>query len=153
MKENINKEFTFVSSLENYIKHIESLYNSFPLTIEIIYKSYETASKSFVDFVNTNGIKKVKEDGSTSYEIKVEDVSRFKKLRKRFESTHIAKSIIPESFLVSLISHYDAFLGSLIKALFYYKPEVLNNSDKKLTFSDLVNFGNVDKAREFIIEK
>ena len=52
-----------------------------------------------------------------------------------------------------MISQFDAFLGRLIKAIYYAKPEMLNASEKQLTFANLVQFGSVEAAREFLLEK
>jgi hypothetical protein len=37
--------------------------------------------------------------------------------------------------------------------MFYLKPELLNESEKRLTFSNLLEFENIASAREYIIEK
>jgi hypothetical protein len=59
-----------------------------------------------------------------------------------------AEVLVPRSFFVNLVSQYDAFLGSLIRALLLAKPEVLNASDRALTFSELLAFGSIDAARD-----
>jgi hypothetical protein len=60
---------------------------------------------------------------------------------------------VPRSFVVSLISQYDAFLGRLIRAIFLLKPELLNASDKNLTLAQLLEFRSIEEAREHILEK
>jgi hypothetical protein len=44
-------------------------------------------------------------------------------------------------------------MGDLIKTMFYVRPELLNSSDKQLTFGKLLEFGDIESAREHIIEK
>jgi hypothetical protein len=64
-----------------------------------------------------------------------------------------ALQIIPRSFLTSLISHYDAFIGNLLRALFYMKPEVLNSSEHHLTFKELTSFESIEAARASVVEQ
>ena len=54
---------------------------------------------------------------------------------------------------MSLVSQYDAFIGSLVKELLNAKPEILSDSDRQLTFSQLKRFQNFEDAQNFIIEK
>lgn len=55
--------------------------------------------------------------------------------------------------MVSLVSAFDAYLGDLLRAMFYLKPELLQASQRQLTFSELTEFETIEKAREFILEK
>ncbi len=57
-------------------------------------------------------------------------------LKRRLGRNGKAIQIIPRSFLTSLVSHYDAFLGNLLRAVFYLKPEVLNTSERQFSFKD-----------------
>lgn len=43
-------------------------------------------------------------------------------------------------------------LGSLIKEIFRIKPEILNGSEKNLTYKNLIRFDSLNAARDFIIE-
>ena len=61
--------------------------------------------------------------------------------------------LVPRSFLVALVSQYDAFLGRLIRSLLIARPEILNGSERTLSFADLMAFDNLDAARDQIIEK
>jgi hypothetical protein len=65
----------------------------------------------------------------------------------------LALDLLPVNFIVSFVSQYDAFLGRLIKTIFHHKPELLNNSEKNLLFSELLKFKSIDEAREFVVEK
>ncbi len=60
---------------------------------------------------------------------------------------------IPESYLMALLSQYDAFLGNLLKAILLEKPELLTLSEKQITFAQLVEFGSTDAARDYFLEK
>src|SRR5690606_26404612 len=59
----------------------------------------------------------------------------------------------PRSLLVSLVSHFDAYVGRLIRAIYLRKPELLNSSERKLSFEELVRYDSIEAVREFVIEK
>lgn len=65
----------------------------------------------------------------------------------------MATEIIQRNFIVSLISQFDAYIGSLIRKKFIIRPELLNNSDKNLTFSKLVEYNSIEELKEYIVEK
>jgi hypothetical protein len=52
-----------------------------------------------------------------------------------------------------MVSQYDAFLSRLIATILYMKPEILSSSERKLTFSELIQFSSIENARSYIIEK
>lgn len=76
-----------------------------------------------------------------------------RKLTRRIDITKEGKVALSRSYLTSLISHYDAYFGRLIKALYVIRPELLNSSDKTIPFQQLTSFGSIEDAREYLIEK
>lgn len=135
-----------------FIKQIDSLDETLPLTLLAIKVGYEAAYKAYREFVdNYCEI----ESGPEGESVKVpSDFSgRYKRLESRMENALLASEAVPRSFIVSLISSYDAFLGGLIRDLFFVKPDILSASERNITFSDLVGFGSVEEARRYIVEK
>lgn len=97
---------------------------------------------------------KVEEDGEKrSIEIPNEHYREWKNLLKRFEHFDLSRELLPRSLLVSLVSQYDAFLGRLLRAVFIKKPDILNGSDRKITFEALQHFQSIDAVREYLLEK
>ena len=77
-------------------------------------------------------------------------------LRKKVENGEkmdVANKLVMQSFIISLISQYDTFLGKLIRALFLIKPETLNVSERNISFSKLREFKTIDDAREYVMGK
>jgi hypothetical protein len=72
---------------------------------------------------------------------------------RNFSASETAKSLVSNSFLFSLISQYDAFIGRIARFVILENPEILNGSDKILSFSKLLDFSSIEEAREHIIEK
>lgn len=60
--------------------------------------------------------------------------------------------LLPEMAIVTLVSIYDAYIGKLVRGFFRTKPEVLNGSNRQLTFAQLAEFPTLDAARDHIVE-
>ena len=77
----------------------------------------------------------------------------WKRLARRYEHFALSRALLPRSLLVSLLSQYDAYLGRLLRTVFIRKPEILNASEKKISFEALSQFTSLDAAREHMLEK
>ncbi|OCK41825.1 hypothetical protein BA195_13620 [Tenacibaculum soleae] len=165
MKEtNINYP-EFDNNLSDFLNHIESLNETLPLTIALLNikdKSREEELKKFLaekdvtkekaKIEDTTDVENIEEEEYVTLK-NFQDAIVFEELQKNIKISNLAFKVIPESLFVSLISQYDAFLGKLIKIIFELYPEKLNSSEKNLTFSLLNSFENIEKAKEYIIEK
>ncbi|MFY9906497.1 MAG: hypothetical protein WAK62_15200, partial [Terriglobales bacterium] len=147
------KSSTIAEITENFIQHIDSLLNSLPLAMTAIQSAHKGAHASYEEFVKNHCEEHQDADGTTHVTVQLEHHDRFKKLRKRVDQTAIAFSDVPRSFLVSLVSQYDAFLGKLVRTAFKLKPELLKSSEKTLTFSQLSEFSSLEDATEHLLEK
>lgn len=78
---------------------------------------------------------------------------KWEKLSRRYEHFELSRTLLPRSLLVSLVSQYDAYLGRFLRVVFLKKPEILNGSDKQLSFESLNSFSSIEEAREYILEK
>ncbi len=135
-----------------FLDHIESLSTSLPVLLGTIETSRERAVQLQTDFFEKDcEIKEI--DGNNFYLVKPEFSRRNITLRKEVTRSTLAHKIVQRNYVVSLVSQFDSFLGSLIKTMYYLQPEKLNQSQKQLTFSNLLEFKNINDAREFIIEK
>jgi hypothetical protein len=140
------------TELDKFIKHIDSLRISFPLTEAILKVMQDKNGRDLNSFLRKHYETEIKE-GKTSFELKQEHAFRYQQLNKRIESATISIDIVPRSLLVALISQFDSFLGGLLKVLFYLRPELLSSSEKSISFAELVEFASVENAQEHIIEK
>lgn len=138
--------------IDRFVKHIDSLRVSFPATDGVMRLLRGKAQRDVQNFL-TKHYPKEYAVGKPSFNLKREHVFRYRELHRRIESAQISLRIVPRSLLVALVSQFDTFLGGLLRVLFYLRPEHLNSSERSLTFSEIVDFGSVDAAREHIIEK
>ena len=157
MKEESDEEnpekLDFSNEIEVFIDHMESLFQTSP-TVNLILRFFEFASsKKIEDFIKDKGFKEKDEDGNEVTKIEYSHLNKWMDLNKKQQNSSLAYSIIQRNFIVSFVSQFDAYIGSLIRKMFLIKPELLNSSEKNLSFSKLSEFQSISEAQEFIIEK
>ena len=148
--DNIYKSKCFDDAINKFLNHIESLWTSLPVVIKTINTTKSNAQFSYNSFL-TNNCVFIEDKGY--FNIPLEHYRKYITLTKAIENSTNAIKIIKRNFLVSLISQYDTYISDSIKAVFEVKPEIINCSEKQLTFAELSNFENIEAAKEFIIEK
>ena len=134
------------NNLQQFIKHIDAIRDSLPMTLLLLVPYSKKANDDFKDFLKTN-VNEIEDDnGEKKLVVKVEDSRILATLENNASTSALAHKIIPESLFVSLISQYDAFLNRLLRTIYEIKPEILNSSERNLTFSQLVEFKTVENA-------
>jgi hypothetical protein len=141
------------NNLQTFLRHIDSIRDTLPMTILLLQPYNKKANDDFISFLNKNVQEIEEDDGKKRILVKQDDAKVFETLERNASTSALASKIIPESLFVSLISQYDAFLTRLLRAIYEIKPDVLNGSERNLTFSQLVEMKSIDNAREFIIDK
>lgn len=147
------KKSNLNNNLNSLLDHLDSIKDTLPMMLLLIRPYQKKADEEFNEFIKKNVEEIEEEDGKKSIAVKYEDTKIFERLSKNAQTSNLASKIIPESLFVSLLSQYDAFTNRLLKILFEIRPEYINNSERELTFSKLVEFESIEKAREYIIEK
>lgn len=94
-----------------------------------------------------------KGDGQKSYRVGPVHFGKLRRLDRQVTSSTVAQSLLPGSLLVTLVSRYDAFLGRLIRAMVLTRPELLKSSERSLSLNTLLDLGDFESAREYLIEK
>lgn len=141
------------SEIETFIKHLDALSGSIPLTMAMAEATQKVADKAFSDLLEKHGTLVNEEENSKTFTLLHRYNSQAKPLQKNYEETTLAAKILPQNFVVAFISQYDAFIGRVVKCLFTMKPELLNATDKQISFTDLSTFGSIADATEHILEK
>jgi len=94
-----------------------------------------------------------KGNGEVSYRVGPSHFGKFRRLDRKVSSSAVAQTLLPGSLLVTLVSRYDAFLGRLIRAMVLTRPEILQSSERSLSLSTLLDLGDYESAREYLVEK
>jgi len=144
--------------IDGFIKHIDSLADTHPVTTKAIEEAIEQSSKETQALAERYIQLREENQNKAVFAAKLprdmyQFTNQYLKLIRRTEKTLLAYNLVQRSFIISLISQFDAFLGNLIRALFLIQPESLNVSERSITFSQLQEFTSVDAAKEYIIEK
>jgi len=154
-EEEIN-EPSFQTSILLFSSSVESLRITFPLVTQTILISEKAAIDKLINFINVikeASANEVDNKSKINISMSPDKVRQLAKLDREYSNFQIASSILAKSFIVSLISQFDVHLSRLIRTMFHVKPEKLNSSEKTLTFAKLIEFNNIEAAREHIIEK
>jgi hypothetical protein len=145
----------FGNEIDRFIKHIEAQADIVPLVMGLLSIKMIRESKHVDNYISENGLVEKMEDENSGGQLLIpaEKIKGFIDLTEKVDTTNLAYTLLPINFVVSFVSQYDAFLGGLIRTMFVSQPEILNNSEKNILFSELIQFETIDEAREFIVEK
>lgn len=150
----MNKEkHNFENEIDLFIDHIDGLYQTYPLVSGILKFTQFTSEKKREEYLNSKSKKGQNQNDEEEYDLDFSTFNRYMDLQKKADNSKLATEIIQRNFIVSLVSQFDAYIGSLIRKIFIIKPELLNSSDKNLTFSKLVEYSSIEDLKEYIIEK
>jgi hypothetical protein len=122
--------------ISRFVQEIDSLAATLPLAMRSITDARKSAKERMDKFIAEHGFDRDEEHHTIT--IRVEHELRMQTLSRTLTRVRTASVLVPRSFFVNLVSQYDAFLGRLIRALLLTKPEVLNASEKTLSFSELL---------------
>ncbi|MBD2044000.1 hypothetical protein [Microcoleus sp. FACHB-672] len=161
MAEESKQEYPFELALHKFLIEINGLADSLPIIMEALDEARQKSHSKIEQFLEKNGqfIKKIETKEikyirqAEIYGISPRYAYDLKFLTREGSNFNAAFSITPKGFLVTIVSQFDAFMGRLIRAMYYAKPELLNASEKQLTFANLVEFGTLEVAREYVLEK
>lgn len=144
----------FSEDIIKFTQDIECLHTTLPLLMAIMSAVNKDTHDKFRTFINEHALDKTEEEEqTTTYSLKIEDLAKHNRLKRQYDNTQIATKLIPRHFITSLVSQYDSFLGRIIRFIFAVDPKKLNASEKTIAYTDLLQFQNIDSAREYIIEK
>lgn len=152
-----NKELLpFERDLAWLIEHLDGLYMIIPEINKMLNKRMKEKTKDlkkslkmlkgYEKEIESNGEDAVDRQQFSTYS------RSFSSSVKEFKLLINQHILLPRSIYVSMVSVYDAFLIRFLRSLFKLCPQILNSSDKTITVSDLMKFGNIDELKNFLIE-
>nr|WP_294859700.1 hypothetical protein [uncultured Fluviicola sp.] len=140
----------FESAIDNFILEIDALAESLPLILGLTQIKYMSSSKKLDKFIDDNSSDK---NDETSFKIPVNEFNKFNQLSDEMRSAEAALNILPRTFVVALVSQYDAFIGELYRSLFEAKPELINSLEREMDIQEILKFSDLEELKDFIIEK
>jgi hypothetical protein len=141
------------AEIELFVNQVEALAETLPLATLAIQQARAASNQQLGKFFQEEGTVVSTEGTKKSYRLDAGQQVRYQRLMRRVHRADLAQMLVPRGLLVALVSQFDAFVGALIRQLFTQRPELLDASGRTLTFSQLSEFGSIEAAREYVIEK
>lgn len=91
--------------------------------------------------------------GFTCTVLPVELMARVSRSLRDARTARLSELVIGKSLIVALVAQYDVFIGQLIRLMYSAQPNLLNSSDKQVTFSQLMSYSSIEQARDEFLEK
>lgn len=148
----INNEFA--NDIDWFLNEVGSRKNMLPTFAHAAELLTKNIDKQLDKIIEHHAYEKTYDEESgnlISYAIPEEYNSRHRVLAKSCHHAIIFADLLPKMTLVSLVSLFDAYLARLIRNMLKLRPEILNGSDKPLTYAQIVNFESVEAVREYMI--
>lgn len=135
-------------NLENFIESINCLRETYGYSVEMLEKQREKANKVHAAFIS----KFVTKEKEGSICVPIEKIRQFESVKKTYHRAEKAFSLIPPTYIVSLISIYDSFYAGLVRSVYQLKPGILCNCEKAFLYRDLQNFEVLSEVKACIID-
>lgn len=148
-----NSGTKFNNVITNFTQNIAALDESFPLIMMWSWAMRGKTQEEKNKFLNKFGKLIGETDEGKEYTIPLTHTGKLRLLDRKSTRAKLAYKRLPNIFLVSLVSEYDAFMGNLIRAILEVKPQILNTSEKNISYKDLEELNSIESAREQIIER
>lgn len=146
-------ESRFKEVLNDHLHKLCSMHDITPLIMTVVYGIRAAVHKEKGEFLEKHGEVQKDDGDSKHYTVPLTHSGKIKIIDRRLRRAATAYETLPPSFVVAMVSEYDAFLGQLIAEFLRVKPELLSSSEKNISFRELQEFGSIDAARERIVEK
>jgi hypothetical protein len=148
----VEDELGISQEIDLFIKHIDSIKYVLPVMVMVVQQTAKRTWDELKAFEDDNC--EIEEDEDMrKVSVPYGALRQWRKKVRRHEDFHLASKLLPRSLIVSLVSQYDAYLGRLLRKVFIGKPDILNSSDRKLSFEDISSLGSIENARDLILEK
>lgn len=142
-----------VEALQQYCEELEALTSSLDQVTTLLRILSKKHGEDHDRFVGQHGRNKRQENDSVFFTIDLEKRAEFQRIDRKLREVRSSLRLIPRNLLVALICTYDSFLGKLVRFILEVRPNILDESERTLTYSQLLSFSDVAAAREYLVEK
>jgi hypothetical protein len=138
--------------IASFILSIDGLHLSFRPHLAFADAICIHCQRAITDFLEKYGQKQEESDGPI-WQLPSEHHWELYRLSLRRQKADSNRAVFPQTGIVALVSQYDSFVGSLLRCLYRSRPEILQQSKKRVTYSRLAQFSSLDHAKDHILEK
>ncbi len=139
--------------VQSFVRGIESLADSLPNVMLAIQTEAREASKRFNEYAREFGTVKDEDEEVTVFSFKPPYDVRAAQLSEQEKRAQVSAELLPQLYVLALVGQFDAFVGRLLRSIFLLRPELIEASERTLTFSQLMELGSIEAAREYMLEK
>lgn len=137
-------------SLSTFIENINGLYESFDYSENTLRSQKIDAQREYNTFMKPYLTKAG--DGALKAIIPPDKEKQFLHLDRKLKRSQESSKLLLRSYIVSMVSQFDAFVADLLRNIYAINPDKLKQSEHKFTYSDLQDIGSIEAAKEHIIE-
>lgn len=139
-----------VGNLNNFIENINCLSETFGFSTGMLRLQLQSADHKFSEFIGPYSTHDDK--GNLQIDIPSDKIKEYKKLEKKKCRAGKALSLIPPTYIVSIVSLFDSFLAGVVRCVYNMKQDLLLESNKSFTYRDLVDFETIKEAKKSVID-
>lgn len=94
------------------------------------------------------------DEGETiSYVVPVEHHSKLFRQNRMRAQADLARSVMPRSLVVSMVSEFDMFISGIVRAMHALRPETFNDNQKSLTYAEIMSFSDMNELRMSLVNR
>lgn len=140
-------------ALAFFVHNIDSLMNAIPIVMTVVLEFFDQTKGKFTTLRDDSG--NVVEDNGDyqTVEFPIDKAAEAEKLSRGLERIASAIDSTPKAYTISLVSIFDAYVSSLLRAIYHKRPVLMINSEKTIQYKDLSDFESLDEIKETFIEK
>lgn len=136
-------------NLSRFLENISCLRETYEDTERTLLSQKSGAEKRYNDLIKFFPI----DESTGAMEIPVKHYREFQKRDRHRKRTERAITLVPQSYLVSLVSLYDQFYAGMVRLIYRIEPDKLKESNKTFSYRDLCNYSSVQEVKVEIVDE
>lgn len=137
--------------IDRFHRNLDSLATTLPFIVGRLISASENEYEKIADYEKKYAERVEEHEDSRTVTMTPDTITPYRKLWRHHGRLSRAAVLLPETFVVAIVSQYDAFLGGIVRALMTGRPEVTNDSGISVSFAQLVTFESIEAARDAVI--
>jgi hypothetical protein len=144
---------TFGEEIITFVHRIESLALVYPVMLNQVSQLRTRIAKDLIALVERDALSVTDIDTETrNVTMPIQKVAPFREVASKNNRMHTALSVIPQSFIVSLVSQYDIYFGNLVRCIYGAKPGVFCGSKRAISAGDIFEHNDIERLRRDVVE-
>lgn len=140
-----------VGNLDWFIESINCIKDTYYYSERTLKDYLRTSTFDYQSFVNK--CKKDVQGDRTSIIVPPQSIREFQRLLRRKNRAERAFELVPQSYLVSLVSVYDTFFSGLVRTYYDVCPQKLLEDETPFLYRDLQSFQSLSEVKKSIVNK